>query len=127
MFAATHKRRDVFVGASTPPTILASRLAPSVMDRVLAKQGYSGQLSKAAAPKSDGNLFEPAPGGEQGAHGRFDVGAKTRRDIYSSRQADVVAAGLLLVGVVGLKMLATSPLFVAPGLLARAVVRRVMA
>ena len=127
VFAATHKRRDVFVGSSTPPTILASRLAPSVMDRVLAKQAYSGQLSKAAAPKTEGNLFEPAPGGEQGAHGRFDAGAKTRLDIYTSRQGDVVAAGLLLVGVVGLQMLATSPLFVGPGLLARAVVRRVMA
>ena len=125
VYAATHKRRDVFVGSSTPPTILASRLAPSVMDRVLARQAYSGQLSKAAAPKSEGNLFKPAPGGGQGAHGRFDAGAKTRRDIYSSRQGDVVAAGLLLVGVVGLKMLATSPLFVAPGLLARAVIRRI--
>ena len=66
VFAATHKRRDVFVGSSTPPTILASRLAPSVMDRVLAKQGFSGQLSKAAAPKSEGHLFQPAPGGEAG-------------------------------------------------------------
>ncbi len=125
VFAATHRRRDVFVGSSTPPTILASRLAPSVMDRVLAKQGYSAQLGDGAAPKSEGNLFKPAPGGGQGAHGRFDAGAKTRRDIYTSRQGDVVAAGLLLVGVIGLKMLATSPLFVAPGLLARAVIRRV--
>jgi len=124
VFAATHKRRDVFVGSSTPPAILASRLAPSVMDRVLAKQGYSGQLSKAAAPKSEGNLFHPAPGGGQGAHGRFDAGAKTRRDIYTSRQGDVVAASLVLVGAVGLGMLATSPLFVGPGLLARAVIRR---
>lgn len=125
VFAATHRRRDVFVGSSTPPTILASRLAPSVMDRVLAKQGYSAQLGDGAAPKSEGNLFKPAPGGGQGAHGRFDAEAKTRRDIYTSRQGDVVAAGLLLVGVIGLKMLATSPLFVAPGLLARAVIRRV--
>lgn len=125
VYAATHKRRDVFVGSSTPPTIVASRLAPSVMDRVLARQAYSGQLGEGAAPKTEGNLFKPAPGGGQGAHGRFDAGAKTRKDIYTSRQGDVVAAGLLLVGVIGLRMLATSPLFVAPGLLARAVIRRV--
>ncbi len=127
VFAATHKRRDVFVGSSTPPAIVASRLAPSVMDRVLARQAYSAQLGVGAAPEGEGNLFKPAPGGDQGAHGRFDAGAKTRRDIYTSRQGDVVAAGLLLMGVVGLKMLATSPLFVAPGLLARAAIRRVMA
>lgn len=125
VFAATHKRRDVFVGSSTPPTILAARLAPSVMDRVLARKTYSAQLGDAAAPRTDGNLFQPAPGGEQGAHGRFDAGAKTRRDIYTSRQGDVVAASLVLVGAIGLKMLATSPLFVAPALLARAVIRRV--
>ena len=125
VYAATHKRRDVFVGSSTPPTILASRLAPSVMDRVLARQAYSGQLGPGAAPKTEGNLFQPAPGGEQGAHGRFDTVAKTRRDIYTSRQGDAVAAGLVLVGAIGLGMLATSPLFVGPALLARAVIRRV--
>ncbi len=127
VFAATHKRRDVFVGSSTPPAILASRFAPGVMDRVLARQAYSAQLGPGAAPKAEGNLFQPAPGGDQGAHGRFDAGAKTRRDIYSSRQGDAVAAGLVLVGAIGLGMLATSPLFVGPGLLARAVIRRALA
>lgn len=125
VFAATHKRRDVFVGSSTPPTILASRLAPSVMDRVLAKQAYRAQLGDAAAPKTEGNLYKPAPGGDQGSHGRFDAGANNRRDIYTSRQGDVVAAGLVLVGAIGLKMLATSPFFAGPALLARAVIRRV--
>ena len=124
VFAATRKRRDVFVGSSTPPAIVASRLAPSVMDRVLARQAYSAQLGPGAAPRTEGNLFQPAPGGDQGAHGRFDAGAKTRKDIYTSRQGDVVAAGLVLAGAIGLRMLATSPLFVAPGLLARAVARR---
>ncbi|MBC7799749.1 MAG: SDR family oxidoreductase [Gemmatimonadaceae bacterium] len=124
VFAATHKRRDVYVGASTPPTILAARLAPSVVDRAMAKKAYSAQLSDTPAAANEGNLFTPAPGGHQGAHGDFDAGAKTARDIYTSRQADVVAAGLLLVGAIGLRMLATSPLFIARGLAARAVVRR---
>ena len=127
VFAATHKRRDVFVGSATAPTILAARLAPSVMDRALAKQGYSAQLGSGAAPKTEGNLFKPAAGGDQASHGRFDAEAKTRRDIYTSRQGDLVAAGLVLVGAVGLKMLATSPLFVGPALLARAALRRVRA
>ncbi|MDT7951662.1 MAG: SDR family oxidoreductase [Acetobacteraceae bacterium] len=122
VFAATHHRRDVFVGATTPPAILAARLAPSLIDRVLAKKGYD-QLGERAVPPSDGNLFEPAQGGEQAAHGRFDSQAKERRDIYSSRQADAVAGGLLLVGAAGLLMLATSPLAIGPIMAARIVKR----
>ena len=124
VFAATHKRRDVFVGSSTPPTILASRLAPSLVDKMLSRTGYSGQLSDTPMEQTEGNLYKPAPGSEQGAHGRFDSTAKTKRDIYTSRQGDVVAAGLLLVGAISLKMLATSPFFVGPSLVARAVTKR---
>ncbi len=121
VFAATHKRRDVFVGASTPPTIFAARLAPTLLDKVLAKKGYD-QLGSKAVPPTDGNLFDPAPGGQQAARGRLQ-GAKTRRDIYTSRQADVVASALLLVGAGSLAMLATSPLVVGPVMVAGAVRR----
>ena len=122
VFAATHRRRDVFVGLSTPTGILAARLAPGLIDRALAKKGYD-QLSDTPIPPSDGNLFEPAPGGQQAARGRFDAEANSRRDIYSSRQADMVAAGLLLVGAVSLSMLATSPLVIGPAVAARVVGR----
>ncbi len=123
-YAATHKRRDVFVGSATPPTILAARLAPSLVDKALATKGYE-QLGNKAVPPSDGNLFEPAPGGTQAARGRFDAEASSRRDIYTSRQADAVAVGLALVGFVGLAMLATSPLVVGPAIAARAIGRSV--
>ena len=124
VYAATHKRRDIFVGASTAPTIVAARLAPGVLDRVLATKAYSAQLSNEPVPVTDGNLFEPAPGGSQAARGRFDAEANSRRDIYTSRQGDVIAAGVVLAGAVGLAMLATSPLFVGPALVARTVMRR---
>ncbi len=103
LFAATHRRRDVFVGSSTPPTILAARLAPGVMDRVLATRGYDAQLGPAAAPAGDGNLFAPAPGAAQAARGRFDAEARTSQDIYTSRQADAVAAGVLFLGALGVQ------------------------
>ena len=119
LFAAKNKRRDVFVGSSTPPTILAARLAPGVLDRVLAKTGYDKQLGDVPVADAPGNLFDPAPGAHQAAYGRFNDQAKTSRDIYSSRQADATAAGLLLVGAVSLAMLATSPLFIGPALAAR--------
>ncbi len=119
LFAATHRRRDVFVGSSTPPTILAARLAPGVLDRVLATRGYDAQLDAAAAPASDGNLFEPAPGATQAARGRFDAEARTTRDIYTSRQADAVAAGVLFLGALGIQ----AALGAAMALRARAVAR----
>ena len=122
VFAATHKRRDVFVGSSTPPTIFAARLAPALVDKALARKGYE-QLTDKVVPVTEGNLFEPAAGGQQAARGRFNAEASTRRDIYTSRQADAVAAGLLLLGAASLAMLATSPLVIGPAMAARAIGR----
>lgn len=123
VYAATHKRREMFVGSTTPATIFAARLAPGILDQVLARKGYSAQLGTDPAPMIDGNLFEPAPGGDQSAHGRFDAEANSRRDIFSSRQAAGVAAALMLGGGVALGMLALSPLVVGPALIARAGLR----
>ncbi len=120
LFAATHRRRDVFVGRSTPATILAARLAPGLMDKALATKGYSAQLGDKPVPATAGNLDAPAPGGKQEARGRFDAEANSKRDIYTSRQADMVAAGMLVLGVIGLQALATSPLVLGPALAARA-------
>src|SRR5664279_1372215 len=43
-FAATHKRRDVWVGWPTVKAILANRIAPGLIDRYLATAGYSGPV-----------------------------------------------------------------------------------
>ena len=76
-FAATHRRRDVWVGWPTVKAILANRIAPSLIDRYLAKSGYSGQLSdKPTAIDAPSNLFEPVPG-DYSAHGRFDDRSRT--------------------------------------------------
>nr|WP_281353099.1 SDR family oxidoreductase [Aureimonas leprariae] len=71
-FAATHRRRDVWVGFPTVKAILANRIAPSLIDRYLAKAGYSGQLTGEDLPAdAPDNLDRPVPG-PYGAHGRFD-------------------------------------------------------
>jgi hypothetical protein len=57
----------------TVKTILANRVAPGLLDRLLAKIGYSGQLTGKPVPAdAPANLFEPVPG-PYGAHGRFDA------------------------------------------------------
>ncbi len=71
-FAATHKRREIWVGWPTVKAILANQIAPGLLDRYLAQAGYSGQLTNhPIAPDAPANLFEPAPG-NYSAHGRFD-------------------------------------------------------
>jgi short-subunit dehydrogenase len=76
-FAATHRRREVWVGFPTVRAILANRIAPGLIDRYLAKAGYEGQLAdELLEPDSAGNLFEPVPG-DYGAHGRFDSQSRT--------------------------------------------------
>ena len=76
-FAATHRRRDVWVGYPTVQAILANRIAPGLIDKYLASSGYSGQLAhEATGPDAPANLFEPVPG-PYGAHGRFDGQARS--------------------------------------------------
>ena len=59
-FAATHKRRDIWVGWPTVKAILANRIAPGLIDRYLATAGYSGQLAdQPTAPDAPANLFKP--------------------------------------------------------------------
>ena len=76
-FAATHKRREVWVGFPTIKAILANRIAPGWIDKFLASSGYTGQLSDEVLPAdAPANLFEPVPG-DYGAHGRFDSRSRT--------------------------------------------------
>ncbi len=74
-FAATHDRREVWVGWPTLKAILGTRLAPGFADRRLAKEGYSGQLTDQPAEDRPDNLFDPVAG-DYGAHGRFDDRAR---------------------------------------------------
>jgi len=77
-FAATHKRREVWVGWPTVKAILANRIAPGLIDRYLATAGYSGQLTdEPTPPDAPGNLFAPVAG-DYAAHGRFDDQSHTR-------------------------------------------------
>jgi short-subunit dehydrogenase len=75
LFAATHRRREVWVGWPTVKAILANAVAPWALDRYLARQGYDGQLtSEPPMPDAPANLFR-APLGDWGAHGRFPARA----------------------------------------------------
>ena len=82
-FAADHPgRREYWVGASTAATLAANKLAPALLDRYLARTGYSSQqTSELAGPGRPGNLLQPVdgpPGTDHGAHGDFDDRSHSR-------------------------------------------------
>ena len=97
VWAAHHRRRELFVGASTYKAVWANKLIPGVLDRYLARFGYASQQSRTPVglDRSD-NLFEPVSG-DRGAHGRFGA---------ESHQASVALwltthRTMLLVGLAG--------------------------
>lgn len=107
LFAATHHRRQIWVGYPTVMAILANRIAPGLIDKYLAKAGYSGQLTKVPLPAdAPANLYEPVPG-NYGAHGRFD--SKARRgslEMVTDRHRTAFWAAAGLGALFGLHRLA---------------------
>ena len=78
-WAATHHRREVYVGVPTVAAIWGTKIAPSLLDRYLARTSYvAQQSSQPADPARPDNLWSPVAG-DYAAHGRFDSSAKPRR------------------------------------------------
>ena len=75
VWAASHRRRSVPVGASTWLAEWGQKIAPGLLDRYLGRTGYRGQQTdEPDAPDRDDNLFSPVAG-DPGAHGRFGARA----------------------------------------------------
>jgi short chain dehydrogenase len=78
VWAARHPRREIMVGWPTVRAIVGNAVAPGLVDRFLARDGYDAQLTdEPIDPGRPDNLFEPLPG-DQGAHGPFDERARPR-------------------------------------------------
>jgi NAD(P)-dependent dehydrogenase (short-subunit alcohol dehydrogenase family) len=102
VYAAHARHREVYVGGSTRKAVLGNKLLPGLFDHFLARHGYEAQLSAEAAVAADDsdNLFVP-PGGDRGAHGRFDDSARPLPRFWTSegwgflrRQRRLVSAGI---------------------------------
>ena len=104
VWAAEHPRREMWVGFPTVQTILAQLVAPGLLDRLAARKGYSGQLTREPLPRDyRDNLYAPAPG-DYGSHGRFDATARARNtQLWFSRHRRAVA----IVTVVTVALLLT--------------------
>jgi short chain dehydrogenase len=72
VWAAHHRRREVWVGRPSLKAIVGAKVAPAIGDWVLSREGYSAQQTpEPEDPDRKYNLWEPLPG-DHGAHGRFD-------------------------------------------------------
>jgi NAD(P)-dependent dehydrogenase (short-subunit alcohol dehydrogenase family) len=99
VWAAHHYRRQWYIGGSTAWAITADKIAPSLADRFLARQGYEAQQYDGVAdPNRPDNLYEPLPG-DYRAHGDFDSRSSTRSfQIWLSRHRGWIALGAAMLG-----------------------------
>lgn len=98
--AARHPRREIWVGLPAVKTILAQKFAPGLLDRLLARMGYEGQIADEPEPAGrPDNLYAPVAG-DHGAHGRFDRQARGHswQASLSGRGPALAASTALLVG-----------------------------
>ncbi len=102
VWAAHHRRREVYVGGATVQAIEGNKVAPGLLDLYLARTCYDGQQTdEPVRPNRPDNLFEPVPG-DYGAHGIFDGRArKSSIQLWQTthRKTWVPAAGLALVAL----------------------------
>ncbi|TDD58254.1 SDR family oxidoreductase, partial [Actinomadura rubrisoli] len=81
------RRKEYWVGGSTVATLLAQRAAPALLDRYLARTGFSSQQTGSREdPLRPANLWHPVDDeDDHGAHGRFDGVAKRRSLLLRAR------------------------------------------
>jgi NADP-dependent 3-hydroxy acid dehydrogenase YdfG len=110
VWAAEHRRRELWVGLPTYLTIVGNWVAPAFQDWFLAKKNYEGQQSERDldADRPD-YLFEPVDGDDDhGAHGIFGGEAKDRsKALWAAthrRPLAAAAAGALAAGGALLKL-----------------------
>ncbi len=72
-WAATHRRRELWVGWPAVQAIVGTRLVPGFLDRLLGRTAVDGQhTDEPLPPGRQDNLYAPVPG-DHGVHGRFDA------------------------------------------------------
>jgi NAD(P)-dependent dehydrogenase (short-subunit alcohol dehydrogenase family) len=90
--AAANTPRELWIGMPSVKAIVGNMIAPGLLDRMLARKGYTSQESdEPADPRQPDNLFTPVRG-DHGAHGRFDRRARGSVMAVESGMVRTVAA-----------------------------------
>jgi NAD(P)-dependent dehydrogenase (short-subunit alcohol dehydrogenase family) len=102
VFAAFHKRREIWLGGSTWQVIIGNRLAPWLLDYILASKAWDGQMRPTPnPPDAPANLFDTVPG-RQGAHGSFDADARDSAITLWAQEHPLTIAGAVVAALSGL-------------------------
>jgi NAD(P)-dependent dehydrogenase (short-subunit alcohol dehydrogenase family) len=102
LHAAEHAPRELWVGWSTIEAIVGQALAPGLLDRILARRAWDGQLTD-AAPKPPDDAFDAPLPGDRGAHGIFDREARAWSSALSLRvHRAKLSLGIGLAALLGL-------------------------
>jgi NADP-dependent 3-hydroxy acid dehydrogenase YdfG len=94
--AALAAPREMWIGGPTVQAILGTMLAPGLLDRLMARRAWDGQMTDEPAGPCAGNLFD-APPGDPGARGRF--GSRSRGHVPAV--SGTMARGLLATVALG--------------------------
>ena len=101
VWAAHHRKREVYLGGSTVKAIVGNKVAPGLLDEYLARMGYDAQQTERPVdPDRPANLFEPVAA-DHTAHGIFDDKAHGSSTQFwlSRHRLGAVLAGLITTGV----------------------------
>lgn len=104
-WAAHNRRREVIVGTSSLKAVEGNKFVPGLLDRLLARRGFSGQQTdEPRNTKGADNLWEPLDGErgwDHGAHGEFDKRARqSSPEFWLSKNREWL--GIASAGIAGL-------------------------
>jgi NAD(P)-dependent dehydrogenase (short-subunit alcohol dehydrogenase family) len=107
--ASLHPRREIWLGWSTMQAIIGHKLAPGLLDRILARKAYAGQQSDEPATGGPDNLFETVDA-DCAARGRFDTLARhSRLELFVAKHP-LLAASVAALCALALLLILLAPL-----------------
>ncbi|HJV35461.1 SDR family oxidoreductase [Geomonas sp.] len=99
IWAAHHRRRELYVGMSTVKAMWGNRFIPGLLDRYLSGKGYDAQQTDQPERKDrPDNLWHPVPG-PYGTHGEFDARARDKSPELWMTERKWWGVGLAAAGV----------------------------
>jgi short-subunit dehydrogenase len=105
--AAHGNRREYWIGSSTVKVVLGSMVAPSFLDRYLARHAFEAQdRDIGVKPNRSDNLFFPVAGLHK-TRGSFSLEAKDHTVPFSGLLVRAALAGLAIIVLGGVAALAT--------------------